>query len=297
MKRSLAYLFFAAIFSTASAMAGSAITMTACYSISPDPFNPSPSWAGYVSNAITGIENGCVSEGNPNSPTYFSANGVATGGPTGTTSATVGQFGQNQVIDSAGASFNSGGNTWDGNASPTGAFAGEFGNQIVDGLLVTDGDQIGGTFSLSELNWSLSSNDAANSFGFVGSFGATDDYSSSAVGVVCTSANCATFNTITSGLATQLVDELVFVGVGGSFCADSDFCPGVAIADQENYILNNGNPFTVANTYSLDDSNGNVLASVANTAVISPEPQAGFLAALGLLLLALLVRHRRQANV
>jgi hypothetical protein len=279
-------------------MASSTITMTACYSISPDPFNPSPSWGGYVTNAITGIEDGCTSQGSSNSPTYYSANGVATGGSTGTTSATVGQFGQNQVIDSAGASFDSGGNTWNGNASPTGAFAGEFGNQIADGLLVTDGNQVGGTFSLSQLNWSLSSSDAANSFGFVGSFAATDDYSSSAVGIVCTSANCATYTTVTSGAATQLVDELAFVGVGGSFCADSDFCPGTTIAQQENYILTNVDPFTVANTYSLDDANGNAIASVSNTAVISPEPQAWFLAALGFLLLAMAVRYRRRkANV
>jgi hypothetical protein len=304
MKRPLVYLFLAAGFSSVSGMAASVgITMTACYSSSPDPFNPSPSWATYVSNAITGIENGCAATGDPNSPANYQSSGMAQGGVSGTTSATIGNFGPGQTIDTAGAIFNSGTNSWNGAASPAGAFAGEFGNQLLDGLLINDNG--GAMFSLSELNWSMSSSDAADVFGFTDSFSdpataAQNVYSPAAVGIIfCNQVmNPGCMNTILNSgqAATTPVDELVFAGIGASLCAASDACLGTTIAQQANYILSN-EPFIVANTYSLvDPDTSNVIASVTNLALIAPEPHDGLLAASGLLFVAVMARYRRRVS-
>jgi len=60
-----------ALTAVASLSYAGAINMQICYSVAPNAYG-SPSWGGYVSNAIQGLENGCSSEGSPTSPSYYS---------------------------------------------------------------------------------------------------------------------------------------------------------------------------------------------------------------------------------
>ena len=67
----------------------------------------SPSWDGYVTNAIAGLQNRCAATGNPNSPTYYQS--ADTFLPT-----------QLIVTDY---------NSWNGVVNPGGAFSAESGNR------------------------------------------------------------------------------------------------------------------------------------------------------------------------
>lgn len=109
-------------------------------------------------------------------------------------------------------------------AAPSSAFAaldsglqGEFGNRVHFGLHIrANGDF---EFSLSELEWSLDSNDDTNYFDQSGSF-ADGDYSLTRVGIDYGADGLRGTDDdirITSGPGTTPVNELMYVGVGDGF--------------------------------------------------------------------------------
>ena len=248
------------------------ITMTQCFSSAPNVFG-SPSWAGYLSNALTGIQNGCAATGDSTQPTYYQS---------GTT------FSPGDLIVT---DYNS----WKGQVNPPAPFNNELGNRLHDGLFINGN---GSRFSLSELQFSMHSSDSADSLQFVSGFSASDSYSATRVGIIHTGSGDVY---VTSGAATQLVDELVYVGIGNAFCsgtpADCNGSPYQSIDDLTAYMASNA-PFSVTNTYSLVDSTGKVLDSVTGTAnVNTPEPCGLALLGLGLLLAVLGKRFRRVRSV
>lgn len=250
--------------SVASVAAYADVTMTECFSSAPNAFG-SPSWTDYVTNAIAGIQNGCSATGNPASPTYYQS---------GTTFLP----GDLIVTDY---------NSWKGEANPTGAFSAEEGNRLHAGLLATDNGNSADRFSLSELTFNMSSSDPANSLQFVGGFDASDSYSATRVGIINNPGGGETL--ITSGSSTQLVDELVYVGVGNAFCSGSPGdCGGASftsIADLVSYMNSNA-PFSVSNTYALVDGAGATIASISGTAQVSATPEpAEFLPITGVLMI------------
>src|SRR5579864_3949579 len=171
-------------------LASADINMTECFSSAPNRFG-SPSWDGYLTNAIAGIQNGCAATGDSSQATYYAS---------GT------QFTPGQLIVT---DYNS----WDGLVNPGGAFLNELGNRLHDGLRVdgTNGTKI----SLSELRFNMSSSDPGNELAFAGGFNGTDVYNSARVGII----HGVSDTFITSGSATQLVDELIYVGIGNAFCS------------------------------------------------------------------------------
>ena len=103
----------------------------------------SPSWSGYVGNAIY-AQNGLSSYGDPNSPTYYSDDSDA-----------------NQPLVT---SFNS----WMGYADPGAfgaAFANELGNRMHFGLLVTTAGE--NRVELDDLSFTSSSSSPLDSLGFL----------------------------------------------------------------------------------------------------------------------------------
>jgi hypothetical protein len=267
MRKRLPFLLLAGAFSAVGAWAD--ITMTECFSSAPNVFG-SPSWSGYVTNAIAGIQNGCAATGDPNSPTYYQ-------------SSTTFQPTQLIVTDY---------NSWNGVVNPGGAFSGEYGNRLHDGLFVNGN---GAEFSLSELNFNMNSSDPADALNFTGGFSSSDDYSDTRVGIINLSGGGEEL--VTSGSATQLVNELVYVGIGNAFCSGSPGdCGGgsfTSIGDLVAYMNSNA-PFTVTNTYSLVDANGDTIASVSSVANITaaPEPME-LIPVAGLLFMVAFVRYRR----
>jgi len=273
MRKRLTYLFLVGVFSAISACAD--ITMTECFSSAPNAFG-SPNWDGYVTNAIAGIQNGCAATGDPNSPTYYQSGNT---------------FLPTQLIVT---DYNS----WNGVVNPGGAFSGEYGNRLHDGLFVNGN---GSTFSLSELTFNMNSSDPADSLAFSGGFSSGDDYSATRVGIINLAGGGEEL--VTSGSADQLVNELVYVGIGNAFCSGSPGdCGGgsfTSIGDLVAYMNSNA-PFTVTNTYSLVDANGDTIASVNSVANITatPEPME-LIPVAGLLFIVGFVRYRRfyQAKV
>lgn len=244
------------------------ITMTECFSSAPNAFG-SPSWSGYVANAIAGIQNGCAATGDASLPTYYQSGTTFTPG--------------DLIVTDY--------NAWHGQAGPLPApFNNELGNRLHAGLFVNGN---GTQFSLSELQFSMNSSDGSDTLQFVGGFDATDSYSSTRVGIIHTSGGDVY---VTSGSATQLVDELAYVGVGNAFCSgapgDCSGGPFQSIGDLTAYMAAN-QPFSVSNTYSLVDSNGHTLQSVTGTAYVNTPEPAGLLSMAFLGLAGLGVRLRR----
>ena len=245
------------------------ITMTECFSSAPNAYG-SPSWNNYVSNAITGIMNGCTAVGDPTQPSYYQSQTV---------------FDPGQLIVTA---YNS----WDGQVSPAAPFNNEEGNRLHDGLDVKGN---GGQFSLSQLVFSMSSSDPANSLSYSGSFSPADSYSDKRVGIIYG----PTPTYITSGPANQLVDELVYVGIGNAFCSGPPTnCGGGSFQSIDDLIdyMNANAPFSITNTYSIvDPITNNVWASVTSSAEVNqtPEPAALLLTGSSLMILGLFRRKKR----
>ena len=228
----------------------------------------SPSTGGYATNAITGLQAGGGATGSPTSPTYYSTtNNVS-------------------VSDIIVTNFPS----WRGDANPTGAFANEAGNRLYFGLHVNGN---GSQFSLSQLDFAVSTSPSnVPAFNFTDAFGAGDTYSATRVGRIGN-----TF--ITSGPATQLVDELFYVGIGDAFPAT---IPGGGITPSERQsaldsLIASTGGFTISATYSLRGTGVsgtgvvNVTAAPAQNEV--PEPASVLLWA-GAGLAALVGRRLRR---
>ena len=124
------------IVATVGGQALAGLTIQQGFAIGPNGLNGAPSFPGWVSNTITGLSGGFVDVGNfSTDPTAFHL----------VTSTSV-----RDVIPTA--DFNS----WRGNASPTGAFASEWGNLLYSPVVINCGWT---QFSLSQVVFSGFSSD------------------------------------------------------------------------------------------------------------------------------------------
>jgi len=224
------------------------LTMSVFPSPAPNAFG-SPSFAGYTANAISALGSGLSSVGNPaTTPTaYFRVSSlddrgnIVTGFP-----------------------------SWKGLISPAtnfgAAFSSELGNRLHYGLhIVGNGTQ----FKLSNLQFHMHGSDAGDIFAFDGDFSGLS-YSSTRVGL-----NYGADHTkgtmddilITSGPTTQLVDELMYVGVGNSLAPDDASCPGTnqATLDCIKATYDSKIPFSITTTYNLFDDSAHLLGTTSAT--------------------------------
>lgn len=256
---------------TGAAM-GSDPTISVTPASAPNAFG-SPSWAGWVSNAVYAIENGLPAYGTPGTPEYYHKAGATMG------------IRRNLVT-----SFPS----WKGSASPAidyGApFASELGNRLHFGLhILGNGTQ----FSISQLSFVADSTDAGDTLDF--SFGeGSYNYSTSYVGIDYVDGIKGNGDDIiiTGGLNTQLVDELVGRGSGNAWwpiVPDDGATPDEAI---KNVIagLNTNTPFYFTGTYSLNMGDESFLFGSGQVEFI---PAPGAVALLGLGGFACAGRRRR----
>src|SRR5258706_76958 len=187
-----------ALASLAGVARADSFTIVVSPSLAPNAFG-SPSFSGYQSNAVYAIGNGLSAYGDPSSPTYYEK----IGGPISVASAIVTGF-----------------PSWRGNANVSGAYANEYGNRVTFGVDITSS---AGKFSISQLSFSATTDDATNSLGF--SFGAgAYNYSAGYVGIDYGADGVKGGLDdvyITGGANTQLVNEIVGRGSGNSWATYS----------------------------------------------------------------------------
>jgi hypothetical protein len=258
------------------------LTITVTPSLAPNAFG-SPSYSGYVSNAIGALETGATSAGDPNSPTYYQA--IANGA----------SIDANQIIVSGFPS-------WLGQADPGTAFgpayANELGNRLLFGLSITSNS--GQTFSISELSFAATSSDAGNSLGF--GFGqGSYNYSSDYVGVIYGAggaADTSDYTYVTSGSNTQPVNAIYGRGSGNAYDVyETD--PGATDQDKLNNAMAAIPGSTFTGTYSIEGFTGSGsvnIDSVNPNASPTPEPSTFVMAATaGLAGLAYSWRRRKRS--
>jgi hypothetical protein len=251
-----------------------ATTITVTPTLAPNAFG-SPSYSGWVANAVQAMYQGASSYGDPNAPTYFHA----------------------QSVVSASEGIVTGFPSWKGSADPGAkfgaAYANELGNRMSFSLRVTGDDQ---QISISQLSLTMMSSDPANGLGFTfaaGGYNYSADYQGVLMGM---DGMLGTGDDvfITSGANTQLVDAIVGRGSGNSFAA---YCTGCTVAQQQQAIDDaasywtqfGGGTFT--GTYTLGSATGSGTFTI--TAV--PEPATWALMIGGFGLIGAVARRRRGA--
>lgn len=225
-------------------------------SLAPNVFG-SPSFPQYTQNAVTALQLGVSSFGNPASPTFYqqtsnvlASQTIVTGFP-----------------------------SWMGVVDPGNAFGAAYANEL--GNRMTFGVHIFGNgtqFSISQMSFVGVSSDGANILGF--SFAAgTYNYSSAYVGLNYGGDGIKGTGDdffVTAGPNTQLVDELFGRGSGNSLEAQ---CFGCTLAEQQAAIdlaaAYFSEPTAFTGTYSLGNTSG------SGTFGIQPVPEPGTLILLG----------------
>ena len=256
------------------------------FAIGPNGLDSSPGFAGWVPNAIQGITNGFQTVGNfATDPTAFQ---------------TITAFKIADLIPTS--DFNS----WRGSAFPSGAFANELGNLLYSPVDIKD---VGGQFSLSQVVFTgLSSdnpspgNPGASLLGNVTDL-ANFSYNAGRIGLIHHSDGTVTY--ITSGASSQLVDEIIYRGVG-SFDTDLTLA-GSGMTGQQ--LLNAeiakfaavpNLSFTGTYTIYKDGTSrdaGSILFSNSATIGTVPEPSSLAMMTIALLGSAAAARFRRRKAV
>ncbi|MBI5708371.1 MAG: hypothetical protein HZC36_15420 [Armatimonadetes bacterium] len=255
------------------ALAQSGPTIDVYGSFAPNAYG-SPSWGGYVSNAMYALENGLSSVGTPATD------------PTAYYQVTTAPLSRNMVT-----SFNS----WLGKADPGTAFgpafASELGNRLHFGLRIISLGTAN-RFRLEDLTFDMNSSDGGNELDFDGDFiGYT--YEARRMGIDYGGDGIkGTLDDIVyaSGQAgTNFVNELCYVGVGNAWWP----WPGTDQAQIDSEVarvMALGMPNTVSTSYSIV-INGSTYSNTGSV-VLTPEP-ASFLV-FGLPVLAYLRRKHRS---
>ena len=224
----------------------------------------SPSWSGYMSNALYALENGLSVYGDRlTDPTAYER--------------APGTVGPGEI---AVTSFNS----WRGKVNPLTPFNNEHGNRMHFGLhVVGDGLE---QFMLNDLTFEIHSSDPGDSLVFVGDFIGYNYNGTSRYGIdwgadrAKGGGDDIVYN---SGNGTTLVDELVYVGVGNAWWpggADPDPSnpiggPQAAMDDYFAWVGSEA-PILVTTTYSIGSYSGSDCVSVV------PVPAAVLLGMFGL---------------
>jgi hypothetical protein len=223
-------------------------TMSEFPSPAPNAFG-SPSFAPYTTNAISALGSGQAAVGNP--------------------AATPTAYFRVTSLDDRG-NIVTGFPSWKGFINPGtafgAAFSSELGNRVHFGLhILGNGTQ----FKLSNLQFHMHSSDAGDLFAFDGDFTGSA-YSATRVGINYGPDHIkgtADDVTITSGPATQLVDELMYVGVGNALAPDDVTCTGSnqATVDCVKTQFDQIMPFKITTVYNLVDDAAHLLATSSST--------------------------------
>ncbi len=238
------------------------------FAIGPNGASGSPSFATWQSNAIQGISSGFTSVGDPaTDPTAF---------------ATVTSTNVQNIIPTA--DFTS----WNGQANPSGAFAGELGNLLYAPVHIFGS---GALFSLSQVVFTGVSSDnptnpAASLLGNVTDL-SNFSYSSGRVGVVYHAGGPDTY--ITSGSSDQSVNELIYRGVGSYdqiLTQAGSGQTGAQLLAAELAHLSSFGPLTFSATYAIYDSStdrdpGSILFSHTDSLQVGTVPEPSSLVLLG----------------
>jgi hypothetical protein len=246
------------------ASAAQAITITVTPTLAPNAFG-SPSYSGWVANAVQAMYHGYSSYGDPTSPTWFHAQstvgasqGIVTGFP-----------------------------SWKGFADPGtkfgAAYANELGNRMSFSLRITGDDQ---QIAISDLSLVMASSDPDNALGYSFATGGYN-YSTEYQGVL--KGGDGMLGTgddvfVTSGPNTQLVDAIVGRGSGNSFAA---YCSGCTLAQQQAEINNTASYWTqfgggtFTGTYLIGGATGSATFNI--TAVPEPATWALMIGGFGLI--------------
>jgi hypothetical protein len=241
MNRRIFLLTAAALLAAGVPAQAQGITITIIPALAPNAYG-SPYWSAWVSNATTAIINGYSSYGDPSLPSFYQrapaaisvTNDIVTGFP-----------------------------SWNGLANPGAvygaSFAGEYGNRIQFGIDIKGGTNL---ISISQLSFSAHSSDASNSLDFAFAPGSYN-YSASYVGIIY---GPITNTYITSGSATQLVNEIVGRGSGNAW--DTYDTSGNIASQQSNIDLLisqlGSQPFNFTGTYTI--------AGVSNSGSVAFNP-------------------------
>ncbi|HLK68505.1 MAG TPA: hypothetical protein VKU19_33965 [Bryobacteraceae bacterium] len=226
----------------------SAVNILVFPSVAPNAYG-SPSYADYVNNAVTALENGQTSAGIPATPSYYQQQST---------------IGIDQMIVT---NFPS----WLAQADPGtvfgSAFANELGNRPLFGVIINgDGQKI----SIDQLTFTASSNDPGNLLGFT--FGAGSyNYSSNYVGII-NGPGGPTY--ITSGPNTQLVDEIVGRGSGN---AEAALCTSCTIPQEQAAIQAAQFGFAGMTQFTGTYMYGDGLATGSGSFEVAPEPGTALL--------------------
>lgn len=251
---------------------GDLITIEVHASSAPNAYG-SPSWSGYVANALYGLENGLSSYGDRSTD------------PTGYSRAPE-KVGPGEI---AVTSFHS----WRGEVNPAAPFNNEYGNRMHFGLhAYGDGNT---QFMLQSLAFEMHSSDPGDSLAFAGDF-VGYGYSSTRYGIdwgpdrAKGGGDDTVYN---AGNGATLVDEIVYVGVGNAWWpgggdpnpANPAGGPQAAMDDYFAWVGSEA-PITVTTTYTIDGYTGSDSVNVV------PVPGAVLLGMLGLGVAGLKLRRR-----
>ncbi len=262
-------VWMALLFVLATMANAGSITLVVVPSVAPNVYG-SPSWGAYATNALNSLENGLGDIGDRSvDPTAYKVAGP--------------------VIHSGDLIVTSS-NSWRGDLSPTGAFAGEYGNRPHFGLHAY-GDGLT-QFRLEDLSFEMTSSDPIISFyggsgalGYEGDFVGLNYNGTTRYGVDWGADNAkggGDDTYYTSGNGTTFVDEIVYVGVGNAWWPDST-PEGIR---QINRFIGFYQPYSVDCTYDILGQTG-----YSSVDVVVPLPISSAMALAGIALVA--IRRRR----
>ncbi len=262
------------------------ITIEVTPSSAPNFFG-SPSWAGYLANAMTGLQTGSTSVGSdPMTADPTGYRGLSDGAEVSPGSLMVTSF-----------------PSWYGVADPSAPFASELGNRMHFGLHAFGDGSLGAQFTLASVEFLLAGSDPGDLLAFAGTLAGTTFNGTTRIGVDWGVDRIQ--GTIDDILYTgnesdvTLVDELFYVGVGNAFWpggGDPDPANPIAgrqgsIDETTDWLLSNA-PFEFSGSYTITSTSGMENTGTASVVVV-PEPAT--MALIGTGVAAMAARRKRTA--